>query len=153
VSQYVATQAAINVITGERYKVVIDELIRFARGVYGQDSGYESMDADLQDRLLGSARAKELAERDARVLAPLSMKELRETLGDAHMSDEELLLRVIMGGTNEIEAMRASGPSRKYYSADTPLVALLDELRKHEGVRSIHIRRGNDSISLAQHAA
>ncbi len=39
-SQFVGTQAAINVATGARYKVVIDELIRFAQGVFGEDSGY-----------------------------------------------------------------------------------------------------------------
>jgi len=152
VSQYVATQATINVVTGERYKVVIDELIRFARGVYGQDSGYESMDPDLQDRLLGSPRARELAERDTRPPEPFSMKEMRESLGGPDLSDEELLLRVIMAGTSEIEAMRASGPPRKY-SADMPIVRLLDELRRHEGVRSVHISRGNDTLTLRQQTA
>lgn len=147
-SQYVATQATINVITGERYKIVIDEVIRFARGLYGRDSGYEMMDQDLKDRVLGSNRARELAELDARVMQPTSMKELRETLGGPGVSDEELLLRVIMQGTGEIEAMRAAGAPRKYYDSNTPLIRLLEEIGKHEGVRSVHIRRGNDSISL-----
>ena len=52
-SQFVVTQAAINVATGERYKLVIDELILFAQGVYGEDSGYTWMDQNLKDRLLG----------------------------------------------------------------------------------------------------
>src|SRR3569833_2217195 len=39
-SQFVGTQAAINIATGERYKVVIDKLIRFAQGVFGEDSGF-----------------------------------------------------------------------------------------------------------------
>ncbi|MDE3076620.1 MAG: carboxylase, partial [Chloroflexota bacterium] len=59
-SQYVSTQAAINVATGERYKHVIDELILFAQGLYGEDSGYTWMDQNLKDRLLSCARAKEL---------------------------------------------------------------------------------------------
>ena len=54
-SQFVVTQAAINVATGERYKLVIDELILFAQGVYGEDSGYTWMDQNLKDRLLEHA--------------------------------------------------------------------------------------------------
>src|SRR3990172_3990673 len=62
-SQFVVTQSAINVTLGERYKHVIDELILFAQGVYGEDSGYTWMDPNLKDRLLGTQRAKELAAR------------------------------------------------------------------------------------------
>ena len=65
-SQFVVTQSAINVAMGERYKVVIDEVILFAQGVYGEDSGYTWMDANLKDRLLALPRAKELAARQRR---------------------------------------------------------------------------------------
>ena len=60
-SQYVVTQAAINVATGERYRHVIDELILFAQGVFGEDSGYMLMDQNLSDKLLARPRAAELA--------------------------------------------------------------------------------------------
>ena len=63
-SQYVATQAMMNVVTGERYKAVGDEIIRMAQGVYGEDSGYQFMDQDLKDRLVSSPRGKALAEID-----------------------------------------------------------------------------------------
>jgi oxaloacetate decarboxylase alpha subunit len=147
-SQYIATQATMNVVTGERYKVIIDEIIRLARGFYGEDSGYQSMDQNLKDRLLNSSRAKELAAIDIRAQQPMSLKELRESLAGPGVSDEELLMRVIMQGTSEIDAMRASGPPRQYHSSSTPLVTLLEELTRHSGVRSVHIRRGRDSISL-----
>jgi len=147
-SQYVATQATMNVVTGERYKVVTDEIIRLAKGAYGEDSGYRSMDENLRDRLLSSSRAKELAEIDNRAQQPISLKELRESLGGPGVSDEELLMRVIMQGTSEIDAMRASGAPKQYYSGNTPLITLLEELKKHSGVRSVHIQRGRDSISL-----
>jgi oxaloacetate decarboxylase alpha subunit len=152
-SQYVATQATMNVVTGERYKMVIDELIRFARGVYGRDSGYESMDQDLKDRLLGSRRAEELAELDKPAAEPVSVKKLREGFGGAGVTDEEFLLRVIMGGSTEIDAMRASGPPKQYYTSGTPLTRLIDELGKYHGVRSVYIRRGSESISLRSHSA
>jgi oxaloacetate decarboxylase alpha subunit len=147
-SQYVATQATMNVVTGERYKVVVDEIIRFAGGFFGEDSGFQSMDQNLKDRLLNSSRARELAEIDTRAQQPVSLKELRESLAGPGVSDEELLMRVIMQGTSEIDAMRAAGAPKQYYSSSTPLVMLLEELKKHNDVRSIHIRRGRDSISL-----
>jgi oxaloacetate decarboxylase alpha subunit len=147
-SQFVATQATMNVVTGERYQLVIDELIRFARGIYGRDSGFEAMDPDLKDRLLGSQRARELAELDAHAMQPASVQQYRETYGGAGVSDEEFLLRVIMQGTSEIDAMRASGPPPQYFSGEMPVVQLIEALKRHDKVRSVHISLGRDSIAL-----
>ncbi|OGA27717.1 MAG: hypothetical protein A3I01_10960 [Betaproteobacteria bacterium RIFCSPLOWO2_02_FULL_65_24] len=142
-SQFVVSQAAINVALGERYKVVIDELILFAQGIYGEDSGYTWMDQDLKDRLLGSPRARELAARGAR---EVTMRELREQLGGPGVSDEEFLLRYIMKGTKEIEAMRAAGAPKQYSGASLPLLTLIREISKHSGVRYVRIRRGEESM-------
>jgi len=142
-SQFMVTQSAINVTTGERYKHVIDELILFAQGVYGEDSGFTWMDQNLKDRLLGTQRAKELARRP-RLDMPL--KEIREKLGGSAMSDEDFLLRYIMKGEQEIEAMRAAGPPRQYRGASLPLVTLLQEMKKHREVRYVRVQRGTDSL-------
>ena len=142
-SQFVVTQAAINVATGERYKLVIDELILFAQGSYGEDSGYTWMDPDLRDRLLGMTRAKELASRESR---EVSLEDLRERFGGHGVSDEEFLLRYVMKGRQEIEAMRAAGPPRRYSSTVQPLQTLIQELAKRKTVRYVHIQRGRDSL-------
>ncbi len=144
-SQFVVTQAAINVATGERYKVVIDELILFAQGVYGEDSGYTWMDQNLKDRLLGLPRARELAGGEHR---EISLHEIRDNLGASGVSDEEFLLRYIMKGEQEIAAMRAAGPPKQYYNASLPLITLLQELGKHKSVRYVHVRRGGDSLAV-----
>src|SRR5690606_3818894 len=60
-SQYVCTQAALNVKTGERYGIVVDEVILFAMGRYGEDSGFQYMDENLRDRFVGGQRATELS--------------------------------------------------------------------------------------------
>ncbi|MDE3077478.1 MAG: hypothetical protein KGJ86_18825, partial [Chloroflexota bacterium] len=145
-SQYIGTQAALNVATGERYKVVIDELIRFAQGRYGEDSGYPWMDQNLRDRFLSLPRAQELAALDQRPIEDLSLPQIREQLGGPGVSDEELMMRAIMGGTKEIAAMRAAGPPRQYYGSGLPLVTLLQELDKHPAIRFVQVQRGNDSI-------
>ena len=144
-SQFVVTQAAINVVAGERYKHVIDELILFAQGVYGEDSGYTWMDPALKDRLLGMRRAKELAARQER---EITLKEIREKLGGPGVSDEEFLLRYIMKGEDEIRAMRAAGPPRQYFNTSMPLLTLIQELGKRTQVRYIQVQRGDDSLVL-----
>jgi len=143
-SQFVVSQAAMNVATGERYKLVIDELILFAQGTYGEDSGYTWMDLNLKERLLSSARAKELAAHRRR---EVTMADLRDKLGGPGVSDEEFLTRFIMKGEKEIEAMRAAGPPKRY-GVSMPLVRLLDELSKQKQVRYLNIRRGSESLLL-----
>ena len=145
-SQFVVTQAMLNVTTGERYRHVVDELVLFAQGVYGEDSGYTWMDQQLKDRLLSSRRAKELAE--SRTGAQPSMKEIRAKVGGPGVSDEEFLLRYMMKGEEEIRAMRAAGPSKHYFNATMPLLTLLQELEKHPRVRYIQVERGPHSLLL-----
>ena len=154
-SQYVVTQASINVATGKRYEVVIDDVIRYAQGVLGAGSGYEWMQEDLRDRLLSLPRARELA---AAVDSPqaddeLSLREAKARYGDADMSDEEVVLRALMAGTAEVAAMRRAGPPRRYLAATVPLARLLDELGKLRKVRYVHIERGGDAIHFERRAA
>ncbi len=149
-SQFVVTQAAINVVTGERYKHVIDELILFAQGIYGVDSGYTWMDQNLKDKLLSLPRAKELAGRQKR---EITLKELRENLGGPGVSDEEFILRYLMKGEDEIRAMRAAGPPRQYFNTSLPLLTLIQELGKHKQVRYVQVQRGSDSLVIRNQAA
>ena len=149
-SQFVCTQAAINVAMGERYKHVIDEFILFAQGVYGEDSGYTWMDQNLKDRLLGTHRAKELA---ARKRPDIPLDEIRDRFGGGSVSDEEFLLRYIMKGSEEIEVMRAAGRPKQYYDSSLPLVTLLQELAKHQRVRHVYVQRGDDSLLVQNRAS
>jgi len=144
-SQYVVTQAAINVAMGERYKLVIDEVILFAQGVFGEDSGFTTMDQNLKDKLLSLPRAAELG---ARQSADIPLKEIREKLGGPGVSDEELLLRYIMKGDKEIAAMRAAGRPKQYYDTTLPLLTLIQELKKNTSVCYIRVQRGNESLIL-----
>jgi oxaloacetate decarboxylase alpha subunit len=152
-SQFVVTQAAINVALGARYKVVIDELILFAQGVYGEDSGYTWMDQNLKDRLLGLPRSAELRQMTARQSRDVSMREIRKSLGGPGVSDEEFLLRYVMKGQQEIEAMRAAGPYRQYLGASLSLVTLVKELNKHSSMRYIRLQRGGDSVVIENRAS
>lgn len=148
-SQYVVTQAAINVATKERYKHVIDELILFAQGCFGVDSGYTMMDENLKDKLLNFPRAAELAQREK---PNASVKELREKLGGPSLSNEELLLRYVMKGDQEIKSMRAAGRPKQYLTTELPLLTLIDELKKYKQVRFVSLQRGAETLSLQNQA-
>jgi len=147
-SQFVGTQAAINIATGARYKVVIDELIRFAQGVFGEDSGYTWMNQNLRDQWLELPRAKDLAALGKRPIEDVSLEECRRKFGTPGISDEELMMRAIMGGAEEIAAMFAAGPPRRYLTSDVPLAMLLNELKKHSSVRYVQVQCGTDSITV-----
>jgi oxaloacetate decarboxylase (Na+ extruding) subunit alpha len=141
-SQYVVTQAAINVAMGERYKLIIDEVILHALGTYGEDSGFTCMDANLKDKILSMQRAAELK---VRPNLDVPLNEVREKLGGPNLSDDEFLLRYVMKGDQEIKAMRAAGPPRQYH-ATLPLANLITELNKHPRVRYVRVQRSNDSL-------
>jgi oxaloacetate decarboxylase alpha subunit len=59
-----------------------------------------------------------------------------------------LLLRYIMKGTKDIEAMRAADPPREYCSGNAPLLDLLQKLSKNTGVRYIQVQRGANSLLI-----
>lgn len=147
-SQHVVTQASINVATGERWKMVIDDLIRYAQGRFGAGSGYEWMDADLRDRILSLPRARELGQSGAGPAEEeeLSLREAKARYGDPDMSDEEVVLRALMAGSTEVEAMRQAGPPRRYLGSEVPLVTLLHELGSTRQVRFVHLERGGERL-------
>jgi oxaloacetate decarboxylase alpha subunit len=106
------------------------------------------MAADLRDKLLANPRAKELAAMKAVTAQEMSLNEARAKFGGAGVSDEDMLLRAIMQGDQEIEAMRGAGPAQQYLGADQPLKTLIAELDKHKTVRFIQVSRGSDVLTL-----
>jgi oxaloacetate decarboxylase alpha subunit len=88
-SQMVGSQAVFNLSSGERYKIVPDEIIKYAAGIFGEPDG--EMDQEAKDKILSTPKAKSLMN-----WAPpeLSLKELRKEIGP-ELSDEQLLLQLL----------------------------------------------------------
>src|SRR5205814_10003217 len=80
VSQFVASQAARNVIDGQRWANVSDETVRYFLGHYGEPAA--PVDPDAAERVLSRPRAEEL-----RGLEPLHLEGARQRLG-RRISDE-----------------------------------------------------------------
>ena len=142
-SQFVGSQAAINVIVGERYKEVTDQIIQYALGYWGGE-GAELMAPEVKAKIMDRPRAKEWAE--WRPPEP-TIAEIRKKMNAGNCSDEELLLRWNLG-VDEIEAMRAAGAPKEYLTSRQPLVNLLDALSKRKDYRQIVIQKGDMVISL-----
>ena len=135
-SQFVGTQAAINVIMGERQKQVTDQSIQYAHGIWGRE-GAELMDPDVKDRILGRPRARDWE----RWQQPdPSLPEVRSQLGSPSMSDEELILRVF-AGDEAVEELQNAGRPREYLSASQLLVRLVNELIKQQEYTQVYIRK------------
>ncbi|GKY90129.1 carboxylase [Sinisalibacter aestuarii] len=140
-SQVVGTQALMNVISGERYKTIPDEVTRYVLGRFGAPA--MPLDGALEDRVKSSKRARELDEEPHMA----SLDELRAKIGK-HYSDEEFLLRAVMPA-DQVDAMKAAGPARRDYNAGSrPVMALIRELTARKDLSAARIEKPGFSLEL-----
>jgi oxaloacetate decarboxylase alpha subunit len=137
-AQFVGSQAAINIITGERYKEVTDQSIQYALGHWGKEAPLV-MDPNVKDKFLSRPRAKEW---EKWTPPNLSLQEVRQKFGGSGISDEQLVLRVI-AGESAVKAMLAAGAPKEYLRARQPLVRLIGEIAKRADCNRIYIRKGS----------
>ena len=141
VSQFVATQAVMNVISGERWRDVSDEMVRYFLGHFYEPAA--PVDPEVRDRVLSSPRVEEL-----RKLEPLSLEGARERFG-ASISEEEMLLRLTMPA-EQVDAMVAARgdpqPPRLARRGQDPLVRLLRELARRSEIRYLRLEKGDDLV-------
>jgi oxaloacetate decarboxylase (Na+ extruding) subunit alpha len=139
-AQYIVAQATLNVMAGERYRQIIDEVVDLLLGDFGAPPG--PVDPNLLDRAHSSQRAR------GRAAAPdpPSLDELRMRLGRT-ISDEDLLLRVVMPA-DQVDAMVA-GRGR---GRDRGLRALLRALEDSPTATSVSITQDGATLSIMQAA-
>ena len=142
-SQFVGSQAAINVIVGERYKQVTDQTIEYAMGIWGKE-GAEFMDPNVKERILNRPRAMEIA---ARPYPTDSLEDLRRKYGGPGVSDEDVLLR-FFSSKEDVERMRAAGPARAYTSLRNPILNLVEKLSKTKERHKVFIQSRNFSLRM-----
>jgi oxaloacetate decarboxylase alpha subunit len=147
-SQFVGSQAAINVIVGERYKEVTDQIIQYALGFWGRE-GAELMDPVVKAKILDRPRGREWSQWQP---PEPTVQEVRKKLGAEGVSDEELLLRWNLG-VDEIAAMQAAGAPKEYLTSRQPLVHLIDALSKRTDYKQIVVQKGQTVISLQKGGA
>ncbi len=142
-SQFVGSQAAINVIVGERYKEVTDQVIRYALGQFGEEA-VTAMDQEVRAKILDRPRAKEIM---AQTREHPTIDDMRRDLGGSGVSDEDLVLRWLLN-KEDIAAMRAAGPAKEYVTKRHPLVKLMAELSKSADTNLIQVSKPGFALTL-----
>ncbi len=146
-SQYVGTQAAINVIVGERYKEVPDQVIQYALGFWGKEA-VTVMDKDIRDKILSRPRAREWTKWEQ---PQPTLHEVRQQYG-ANLSDEALILRYF-AGDDYVDALPNGGKPKEYLDANQPLVQLVEQLSKRKESNQVYIKQPGFSIRMEKRSA
>lgn len=140
-SQLVGIQAVLNLVNGERYRIVPDEVIEYAAGYYGETVA--PINPDVLDRIMSSERAQQVLDNPPE---QPTLEELRRRYGTD--DDDELILRALLPAS-DLARMRAAGPLRRTY----PLLSSteLDEvsrLMKIASLPAIKYSTADFSLSL-----
>lgn len=139
--QMVCSQALYNVIGRERYENVSDQVIRYVLGGFGRPTA--PVDPDVKERILSRPRAKEIM---AEPPSP-TLSELRKRFSP-NISDEEFILRSTMPA-DEVNAMIAAGPARRYYNPDVrPILKLLRGLQQCPPTSDLVIEKPDFRLEL-----
>ena len=137
-AQYIVTQATLNVLSGERYSQISDEVIDLLRGDFGALPG--TVDPELMDRAMSTKRGQQPVPDGSEV----TLADLRHRFGET-ISEEELLLRAVMP-TEQVDKMytaTASSPTRT-------LKRLFESVPESTTPTSVSISSGDTSFSLTR---
>jgi oxaloacetate decarboxylase alpha subunit len=89
-SQIVGTQATLNVVLGERYKIIPAEIKNYVRGYYGRPPA--PIDPDIKRKAIGDEDPIDCRPAD---LIPPALEEARTEIGDLAESEEDVLSYVL----------------------------------------------------------
>ncbi|HQS86373.1 MAG TPA: carboxylase [Polaromonas sp.] len=143
-SQIIAVQAMLNVVNGERYRVVPDEVKMYALGHFGKLLG--PVNPQALDRIVshGSKRIP---------LKPQPMEPALAGLRKAYpnMSDDERLLRY-MFPADDVDKTYAAKPLKLTLPAGGPVPRLIEELAKRPVLAHFELERNGARIAVTRHA-
>lgn len=140
-AQYIITQAVLNVVQGERYKTIPDEVRKYARGFYGRLAAQPS--AEFLER--ADIRPEErVTERPAAHLEPW-IPRLRERLG-ADAGDERVLLSAFYDEAL-LAPLRDPVPECRFRT--TPLHELVRYVAERRDIERARIRFAGTEITVA----
>ena len=153
-SQFVATQAAINVMTGARYEVVTDEVIQYALGRWGHE-GAEAMLPDVRNKIIDRPRVGQIADRLALQDPEPSLEQVRRRYGNPR-TDEELIVRAYAGVRREDMGLIPHDlplTYEDYRRADRTRSQLPEVLLAARSLRSVDYRAGDSAVRLMRSPA
>jgi pyruvate/oxaloacetate carboxyltransferase len=142
-AQYVVTQAVMNVMQGERYKTIPDEVRKYAMGYYGRLAARPSKEflekAQLEPGVLASERA-------GTHIDPWVPRLKRELGADA--DEETILLAAFYDKELLAQLRRRSEPSYEYRAS--PLLDLVRYLDRFTDLERARIRFAGTEITVGR---
>jgi pyruvate/oxaloacetate carboxyltransferase len=140
-AQYIVTQATLNVVQGERYKTIPDEIKKYARGYYGRLAAQPSS-AFLERANIDPTQY--VTEAPAAHLEP-AIPRLRAELGSA-ATDEDLLLAAFYD-RKLIEPLRNPAPECRFRT--TPLTELVGYLVNRPDIEHARVRFAGTDMTIS----
>lgn len=142
-SQLVGIQAVLNVVKGERYAIIPDEIVEYAAGYYGEPVA--PIDANVFDRIMNCPRAKHVLDHPPE---QPTIEELRKRYGTE--DDDELILRALMP-ESDLQKMREAGPlKRSYPTLSSPELDQAAKLMKTATSPYVQFRSAGLSLMLSR---
>jgi oxaloacetate decarboxylase alpha subunit len=136
-SQFVGVQATFNVMQGERYKTVPEELYLYATGLYGEPP--VPIDPNVLDRIF-AGRPSASAEPEA-IFGARILEDFKREHGPFR-SDEDMLLHLFYG-REQVEALaREKSRIDGRLSLKQPLPMLLEELARTGNLKTLKLEKG-----------
>ena len=140
-AQYIVTQSVLNVVQGERYKTIPDEVRKYAMGFYGRLAAPPSVEfmtkAKIDPRDVSTARPGDFIEP--------ALPALRKRLGPG-ATDEDLLLAAFYEPAL-LEPLRVPMPACRFTT--TPMMELVRYVESRRDIRQARIRFAGTEVTLS----
>ena len=140
-AQYIVTQATLNVVQGERYKTIPDEVRKYALGYYGR---LAATPADVFLERANIRPDERVTEAPAEHLPP-AVARLRTELG-ASAADEDVLLAAFYD-RKLVAALRDPRPECSFRT--TPLAELIGFLAARRDIDYVRVRFAGAEMTLS----
>jgi oxaloacetate decarboxylase alpha subunit len=139
-AQFIVTQAMLNVMGGERYRTIPEEVRRYVQGHYGRIAGEVSPEVAERVFSVDGAPSEPFSGRPGEEIAP-ALPQLRAERGPFD-TDDDLLLAAFYSDP-ELEGLRNSRKRRKPTPprSATPLNQLLHGLRAGTPGEDVQVQR------------
>lgn len=141
-SQFVGVQATLNVLQGERYKTVPEELLLYVQGHYGEPAA--PIDANVLDRVLAG---KSTGAVDCEALFGTRILERFRREHGPFGSEGELLLHLFYGRSH-VEALERDKKPLPARACRKPLEVLVEALAREPGLKSLRLKKGPLSLGM-----
>lgn len=146
-AQFVVTQAMLNVMSGERYRSIPDEVRRYVLGHYGRLAGEVAPEVAERVFGVGGAAQEPFTGRPGEEIVP-ALPRLREERGP-FASDDDLLLAAFYSDS-ELAGLFGARGSRSYRTAmdATPLTHLVEGLAAGKPGSEVRVERAGARVRV-----